>query len=121
MSQVGLFAEWCRSSAVLHADRVCREAVHRQRGTSYLYSNPQKYNVRLVPTPFELNRDDHRLICADWEDWECLEDILEAVGPDYLDWHQIVDLLEGQPALRAQMALRNRAEAGTAAPAGKPF
>jgi spore coat polysaccharide biosynthesis protein SpsF len=112
LSHVGLFGEWCRAAAIERAHRDCRDPVHRQHGTSFLYSNPRDFRVRLVPAPPELDRDDVRLTLAGCADVEHLEDILEALGPDHLYWQEIVDLLEEHPALRKQMELLNRAASG---------
>jgi spore coat polysaccharide biosynthesis protein SpsF (cytidylyltransferase family) len=111
LSEVGVFGEWCRAAAIERADEVCRENSHRQHGTSYLYANVKEYRVRFLPAPAALDRTDVRLALADCADLEYVEDILEALGPDRLDWQQIVDLLDDHPALLRGMETRNRAAA----------
>lgn len=112
LSEVGLFAEWCRGRAIERADRDCQDVAHREHGTSYLYSKPEQFRVRLVPAPAALDRSDVRLTLADGTDLEHVEDILDALGPDHLDWQEIVLLLEDHPALRERMEMLNRAASG---------
>jgi len=53
-----------------------------------------------------------RLAIHDEEDWEELQQILDALGPESLDWQYITALLDRQPIIRARMKQRNRAAAG---------
>ena len=99
LSCVGLFAEWCKTSAIRRADSDCSDPGHRQRGTSYIYSNPRAFRTRLVPVPEALERNDVRLTLQSCADLENFEDILESLGPDRLDWQLIVELLELHPSL----------------------
>jgi spore coat polysaccharide biosynthesis protein SpsF (cytidylyltransferase family) len=52
-----------------------------------------------------------RLIVDIDEDWDHALAIYEALGPELLDWQQIANLLNHQPALRNRMAVLNRAHA----------
>ena len=65
--------------------------------------------MRLIPIPVELDRDDVRLTIGVDEDWEHAQEILEALGPDELDWQRIANLLAAQPGMREKMANLNRA------------
>jgi spore coat polysaccharide biosynthesis protein SpsF (cytidylyltransferase family) len=71
------------------------------------------FNVRLIPLPPELDRDDLRLKIDFEEDWEHAQVIFEALGHDEWDWQHVADLLDSQPALRKRMAVLNRAKAPT--------
>ena len=42
-----------------------------------------------------------------------LQTILDALGPDGLDWHRIASLLDQQPALRERMADLNEMKVGS--------
>ncbi len=77
--------------------------------TAYVFGHPELYNVRLIPLPEELDREDLRLHVDGVEDWEHAQVIYEALGPDEWDWRRIADLLHSQPALRKRMAALNRA------------
>jgi len=111
-SNLGVFAEWCRGEAVLLADRLARRDHERIDATRFVHSHPEVFAIRLFPVPPQLDRDDVRLAIADEEDWEHVQLILDALGPESLDWQFITALLDRQPTIRQRMAHRNRAEAG---------
>jgi len=107
-SPLGILAEWCRADALRQADREATESVDRTEVTRYLYSHPEEFHLRLIPIPQQLDRNDVRLRMDVEEDWLHTETIYEALGPDALEWQQIIELLEVQPALRQRMAHLNR-------------
>ncbi len=109
LSPVGVFAEWFRVDALRRAARAARRSVDRQGVTTYLYSHPEKFNVRLLPAPRQIDREDVRLTVDRDEDWEHALTIFDALGPEGLDWQRIASLLDHQPALRSRMAALNRA------------
>ena len=108
LTQLGFFAEWCSAAALQRADREARRPADRQQVTAYLYGHPELFNVRLLPLPEGLDRDDLRLKIDFEEDWEHAQVILEALGSDEWDWQRMADLLDTQPALRERMARLNR-------------
>jgi spore coat polysaccharide biosynthesis protein SpsF len=108
LSAVGVYAEWCRTEALLQSHRQATDPADREHVTRYLYSHPEKFQVRLIPAPCELDRDDVRLTVDHEEDWEHAQAIVEALGPEELDWQRIAELLDGQPDLRRRMAVLNR-------------
>jgi len=111
LSPVGVYAEWFRSGALRRAARQANSAKDRQQVTRYLYRHPEKFKVRLIPAPEQIDRDDVRLTVDIEEDWEHTLVIFEALGPDELDWQRIAELLVHQPALRKRMAALNRVHA----------
>ena len=76
-----------------------------------MYSHPEKFNIRLIPAPEKIDRDDVRLTVEIEEDLEHAQAIFEALGPEALDWQGIAELLDHQPAMRRRMAVLNRAYA----------
>jgi len=112
LSPVGVFAEWFRSAALRKAAKSARQKADREHVTRYLYSHPEKFNIRLIPAPAEIDRDDVRLTVGLDEDWDHTLAIYDALGPESLDWQRIADLLDHQPALRKRMAALNRVHAG---------
>jgi spore coat polysaccharide biosynthesis protein SpsF (cytidylyltransferase family) len=110
-SQLGVFAEWCRGEAVLLANRLARRESERNDATRFLHSHPEIFAIRLFPVPAQLDRDDVRLAIQDEEDWEHVQLILDALGPESLDWQFITALIDRQPMIRQRMARRNREEA----------
>jgi spore coat polysaccharide biosynthesis protein SpsF len=110
-SKLGVFAEWCHVDAVLRADRLATSAADRAETTRFIYSRPDLFSQKIIAVPPQLDRDDLRLAIHDEEDWEELQLILDALGPESLDWQYITALLDRQPTIRARMAHRNRAAA----------
>lgn len=108
MASVGLFAEWCRADALRQADREVTLLADREQVTSYIFSHPEKFTVRLVPAPVGLDGDDVRLAIDSEEDWDHVQTVYEALGPDSLDWQRIARLLEQHPGMRREMAALNR-------------
>lgn len=113
LSPIGVCAEWFRTSALWRAALRARAPADRESVTRYLYSHPEKFQLRLVPAPPQIDRDDVRLTCDVEEDWEHTLTIFEALGPDELDWQRIAALLDHQPALRQRMEALNRVHART--------
>jgi spore coat polysaccharide biosynthesis protein SpsF len=111
LSPVNVYAEWFRSSAIRKADRLARNPLDREHVTRYLYSHPEKFSLRLMPAPAEIDREDVRLTVDIEEDWEHALAIFDALGPERLDWQRIASLLDHQPALRSRMAALNRVHA----------
>jgi len=111
LSAMGLFAEWFPIEALRQANREAKNPADREHVTRYLYSHPEKFNVRLVPLPPELDRDDLRLKVRCEEDWEHAQLLYEALGPEECEWPRIAGLLDRQPAMRKRMAHLNRGEA----------
>ena len=108
LSPVNVYGEWFRTSALRKANRLAREALDRQQVTHYLYSHPEKFKLRLIPAPVEIDREDVRLTIDHDEDWDHALSIYDALGPERLDWQRIARLLDHQPALRSRMAVLNR-------------
>jgi spore coat polysaccharide biosynthesis protein SpsF len=109
LTPVGLFAEWVRTDALRRAARLARDQADRDAVTSYLFSHPERFRVRLLPAPERIDRDDVRLTVDRDEDWEHALTIIDALGPEGLDWQRIAELLDHQPELRSRMAALNRA------------
>jgi spore coat polysaccharide biosynthesis protein SpsF len=108
LSFVGVFAEWCKVKALRKAERRAADPGDRQNITRYIYSHPEDFCIRLIPAPDQLDRSDVRLTVDLEEDWDNLQDIYEALGPDGLEWQRVVRLLDSHPALRERMAELNR-------------
>lgn len=107
LSPVGVYVEWFRAEALREAARRARSKVDRECVTRYLYLHPEQFQVRFIPAPEQIDREDVRLTVDIEEDWEHTLTIYEALGPE-LDWRRIADLLDHHPALRERMAALNR-------------
>jgi spore coat polysaccharide biosynthesis protein SpsF len=108
LSPASVYAEWFRVAALRKAHRAARDPFDREQVTRYFYSRPDKFNLRLIPAPAEIDREDVRLTVDIDEDWDHALSIYEALGPERLDWQRIARLLHHQPALRSRMAALNR-------------
>ena len=110
-TQLGLFGEWCRRSSLPRWANLHRPADDDRTDLGSLcLLSPTSLQLRFIPVPDGLNRDDLRLRLNDEEDWAAAEEIIEALDPEELSWHGIARLLESTPALRAEMRQRNLAE-----------
>lgn len=107
-SPLGVFAELCSTPAILRADRLANQPQDRLETTRFLYQRPDLFAARWLPVPRQIDRDDLRLAIRDEEDWEHVQLVLDALGPESLDWQYIASLLDRQPMMRARMADRNR-------------
>ena len=114
LSKIGVFAEWCRSEAIFRADREAKDPTERQHATRYIFSHPELFQLRLLPSPPELDRDDLRLTIDVEEDWDHAQLIFDALGPDRIEWQRIAGLVDQQPDLRKRMAVLNRTAQPTA-------
>jgi spore coat polysaccharide biosynthesis protein SpsF len=103
-SKMGVFSEWCRTKAILRADREARQPADRQYPTRFLHAHPEMFSLRFLPAPAKLDRDDLCLAIHDEEDWEHVELILDALGPESLDWQYIMALLDRHPHLGRAVA-----------------
>jgi spore coat polysaccharide biosynthesis protein SpsF len=110
-SPLGMLGEWMRAKALRQAAREAKDPASRQQPTAYFHSHPETFQLRLIPVPAELDRDDLRLTIGDEEDWEHTQAIFDALGPEHLDYSRIAQLLDHQPALRQRMAALNRTAA----------
>jgi spore coat polysaccharide biosynthesis protein SpsF len=108
LAQLGVLAEWCRADAVLLADEKATDPADRRHLTRFIYSRPEIFQLRLLPVPTPLDRHDLRLSLEVEEDWDHAQLILDALGPENLDWQRITNLLDEQPAIRERMAALNR-------------
>ena len=109
-SSLGMFGEYFQTRALLLADREACLPEDRANVTRYLYSRPDKFLVRMIPVPAQLDRDDLRLRIERADDWEHAQEIVEALGDEQLDWQQIAGLLAQQPDLCKRMAALNRTD-----------
>jgi spore coat polysaccharide biosynthesis protein SpsF (cytidylyltransferase family) len=102
-------------SALVQANSLAARDLDRRDVTRYVWSHPRLFLLGWTPLPLELDRDDVRLVIEGEEDWEHVQEIVEALGQDNLDWRTLAELLKYQPGLRGNMARLNRAEEATAA------
>jgi spore coat polysaccharide biosynthesis protein SpsF (cytidylyltransferase family) len=110
-SKMGMFSEWCLGEAILKADREAKASADRLQPTRFVVGHPERFHVRFLPAPPKLDRDDLCLAIQDEEDWEHVETILDALGPESLDWQYIMALLDRHPQLGRHSGTTAHAEA----------
>ncbi len=93
LSSLTPFAEWISAKAIEHANREAQE-LERNQLTQFIVSRPESFVLRLVPLPSLLDRSEIRWNCESEEDWEEAQTILDALGPDRLEWRRVVELLD---------------------------
>jgi spore coat polysaccharide biosynthesis protein SpsF len=108
LSPVGLYAEWFRVAALRKVARAATLPADRDEVTRYIYSHPELFQIRLIPAPPQIDRDDVRLAVDIEEDWEHALAIFDALGSEEFDWQRIADLLAHQPTMRRRMRDLNR-------------
>jgi spore coat polysaccharide biosynthesis protein SpsF len=110
LSPVGVYAEWFRAGALRRSARAATANADREDVTRYIYSHPEEFQIRLIPAPPQIDREDVRLTMDGQEDWEHALTIFDALGSEEFDWQRLADLLDHQPNLRRRMADLNRAQ-----------
>lgn len=107
LSPLGLFGEWCRTEAILQADAEATDPADREHVTRYLYGHPEKFTLRLLALPVELEREDLRLTVDFEDDWEHAVTVDDAVDKE-CTWRDLLDYIDQQKTLREEMAALNR-------------
>ncbi len=105
LSSLGPFAEWCSAKAIAEADRLARRAQDRQEVTRYVFTHPKQFQVRLVQLPLSLDRTDIQLRVDGQEDWDHIQVIYEALGPEEWDLKRLAGMLDQQPLPRKRKPL----------------
>jgi spore coat polysaccharide biosynthesis protein SpsF len=104
LSPMGPFAEWCSAQAIQNAQRRATRPADRRDVTGFLYNRPHDFQIRLIQLPSKFDGADLRFRIDGQEDWECIQVIHEALGPEEWDWTQLAGLLD-RPAARKRLPL----------------
>jgi len=107
---VGIGAEWCSAAALRRLDAVNKEMSTRACCLRSIATRTKEFSVTRLPLPAPADRHDLRLILENAEDWDHALTIVEALGPEGVDWRRVTRLLDQNPEIRRQMARSNGAE-----------
>ncbi|PQO29391.1 hypothetical protein DTL21_25335 [Bremerella cremea] len=107
-SNIGLFAEWIRSSALAKAAREVKSVADSYHINSSFLDYPELFKQETLPVPKSLDRNDLRFSVGNEDDWEELLAIVDVLGTETLEWQDMVRVIDGQPTMRDRMAQRNR-------------
>ena len=96
---LGLFAEWCHVDALQRADALATRTPDRDHPLRFICSRPDVFAVKLVPVPAPIERQNVPFAIHSAEDWHTIQEIIEALGPEALDWQRIAAMAEttGRP------------------------
>jgi spore coat polysaccharide biosynthesis protein SpsF len=108
-SPLGLCGEWFRTTALVRAHREGAGSSGGASVTDLFCSHPERFQLRLLALPLELQRDDLRLAISNVEDWEHAQTVFDVLGTENVDWQRIAAMLDQQPGLRRRMGELNRA------------
>jgi spore coat polysaccharide biosynthesis protein SpsF len=92
-SPVSAIGEWIRAAALRKADREATDAQLRSKATAYLHAHPEKFNLRLIPLPAELDHEGLRLSIDSEEDWEHMQAMFDSLGHEQFDFHRVAKQL----------------------------
>lgn len=85
-SIIRILAEWGRYGALEQAVREIRNLPGRQGIMQYLCQHPERYALRFVPLPEDIDPRQLRFHIDCDDDWEKAEAIFDALGADGFDW-----------------------------------
>lgn len=108
-SRIGGLAEWYRASAIIAAHRGIRTENERQDLSRAILNHPELFQTKLVPLPVTMDAKEFCLTVRTADDLEMADEIVEALGPDKLDWVRMVRWIEHNPHVRQRIAERNLA------------
>lgn len=110
IDQLGLAGEVCHVDTLRrlrrNADRLaadCDQAVI----ANWLATAPGVYQLKFIPLPTQLDRDDLRFTVTDETDWDDVELLCETVSDTDSQWDQLTKLVSSNDDLRRSMESRN--------------
>ena len=108
-SRMGGLAEWFRATAIIAAHRGIHLENERQDLSRMIFNHPELFQTKLIPLPVTLDVKEFCLTLRNADDLEMAEEIVEALGPDKLDWVRMVRWIGHNPHVRQRIAERNLA------------
>lgn len=103
-SNLGVCAEWVRGAAVLRANKLALAAADREPSTGFIAKRNDLFAAKLLPVPARLDRADLQLAIHDEDDWHHVQELIDALGPESLDWQVIANLSHRTAHSRARRA-----------------
>jgi spore coat polysaccharide biosynthesis protein SpsF (cytidylyltransferase family) len=91
-TSLGVCPEWLRGSAVLRANKLAVLAADREISTLFIAQHPELFATKTLPVPPRLDRADLQLAIHDEDDWHHVQELLDILGPESLDWQVIAGL-----------------------------
>jgi spore coat polysaccharide biosynthesis protein SpsF len=94
-SPLGAFADWYRVEALEQASQIATKPEERNDVSRLVRSHPERFTLRFVPVPGDLDSEKLKLSVDDHEAWEYAQTIYDWLGPEGLNWRTIADALGG--------------------------
>lgn len=82
----GLFGEYVSLEALKKVLKRTKNKNHLEHITSYIYKNPNDFNIHFLDVPSELMREDIRLTIDTFEDYIICKKIIHYLNAKKLDW-----------------------------------
>jgi len=103
-THIGLFAEIVSVKALVLADKLQNELLYQEHVTNYIYGNPDRFNVKLLPSPAVVyERDDIRLTLDDSDDFTNLSEIYSRSLQQKDDLPFLVSIIDADGAVKEKM------------------
>ena len=103
-SQLGVFAEWCRVSALITVAREHPVLPGSERLGALLSRHAEFLTLRWIRIPADEPTDGLRFTLHGPDDLDWLDEIIDALGPDQVDWSHLQQITRSHPTLRERMA-----------------
>lgn len=110
MQHLGLAAEVCHADALRRLRRNLDRLSYYGEDASlsaYFQDAPGIYQMRFIPIPTELDREDLRFAVECEQDWDDVQLLCETVASDDTQWQPLATIVLGNEQLRAGMQVRN--------------
>jgi len=92
-SHLGYFAEAITSEALLKAQQMTDSTFYHEHVTNFIYENEDHFNVKFIPVPKELDREDYRLTLDTEEDYEMLFELEKELSNKYNNEYDAIQVL----------------------------
>lgn len=110
MQRLGLAGEICHADSLRRLRRNLDRLSYCGEDASvaaYFQDAPGVYQMRFIPVPPELDRDDLRFAVECEKDWDNVQLLCETVACDDTQWQPLATIALSNPALRAAMEVGN--------------
>ncbi len=107
-TSLGLFAELFSDKALKRAYAGSTDAMDLEHVTRYFYSNPEKFSLRFLPIPHELDDKRYRFTLDDQSDFEDADEILGLLSKNGFDtnYENILSVVADAPYILSGMSSR---------------
>jgi len=103
-SHVGLFAEMTTLKSLKKVQSLTNNPLYLEHVTNYIYTNPQNFNIKLIPLPEKLiNRKDIRLTVDTIEDFKLTQELYSLLQEDNLSVENLINEIDKNDRFKKTM------------------